>query len=65
MIKKEDVLFYGDDLKVDHVDESSGQANVLFGKEKNIGQKVVCKQYSVFKMKAMLKEIRVFSVLEK
>ena len=65
IIKENDILFYGKDLNIDRVDESSAQANVLFGKEKHIGQKVVCKQYSVFKLKAMLKEIRVFSCIEK
>ena len=59
------MIFYGSDFKVDSVDESSAQASVLFGREKNIGQKVVCKQYSIFKLKAMLKEIRVFSSIEK
>ena len=51
-------------FKADRVIDQSSQANVLFGLESNLQQSVVCKQYSVFKLKAMLKEIRVLSALE-
>ena len=57
-------LFFNN-IKVDHIEESTAQANVLFGKESDLDQEVVCKQYSIFKLKAMVKEIRVFASLEK
>ena len=52
-------------FKADRVEESSAQAKVLFGQEANLKQKVVCKQYSIYRLKAMMKEIRIFALLER
>lgn len=49
------------------VESGSGdfsQANVFFGREKNLKIKVVLKKYSGKKKKAILKEIKIFTLLE-
>ena len=64
-LKSNNKALFFDDFKVDYIQKSTAQANILYGYESNVRMKVVCKQYSALDLRAMIKEIRVFDSLER
>ena len=58
------ILHFENDITVERVTENSAQASIFFGYEKNCGVKVVCKQYSMQKIRGIFREIKIFTHLE-
>ena len=57
-------LFFVDKIKIESASESSAQAKVFFGRETDLGIRVVLKQYK-FNLKGMLRELKVFTEIER
>jgi len=51
-------------IKVKSSCGESSQAHVFFGRESTLGIRVVLKQYNGTKKRAILKEVKVFTLLE-
>ena len=65
MEKKRQVLFFADKIIVERISSSSAQAAVFFGREASMGFKVVLKQYSGRTFHEIIREIKLFTHLEK
>ena len=61
---KPEVHFYKRNVVVDSHSTSSAQATVFFGREADIGIRVVVKQYKV-NLSGMYREIKIFTELER
>ena len=57
--------FYQDVLEVEQVISDSSQATVFLGREKTLGIRVVLKQYLDDQFKGILRELKIFTELEK
>ena len=57
------VIYFGKKIKVESTSDSSAQAKVFFGRETDLGIRVVLKQYKL-NLKGMLREIKIFTELE-
>ena len=57
-------LYFVDKIKIESASESSAQAKVFFGRETDLGIRVVLKQYK-FNLKGMLRELKVFTEIER
>ena len=57
-------LFFVDKIKIESSSESSAQAKVFFGRETDLGIRVVLKQYK-YNLKGMLRELKVFTEIER
>ncbi len=58
------VLFYTKELEIDKSSADSAQSVVYFGRETTLHIRVVLKQYMRRSFKNMLREIKIFSLLE-
>ena len=59
-----DLLFYKDEVNVEKSSADSAQSVVYFGHESTVGVRVVVKQYLRNSFKNMMREIKIFSLLE-
>lgn len=60
----QDLLFYSEEVLVEKSSADSAQSVVYFGHETNLGIRVVIKQYMRNSFLNMLREIKIFSLLE-
>lgn len=58
------VQLFNSRIDVESYSAKSSQAVVFFGREKTLGIRVVCKQYTQHKKHSILSEIKVFTLLE-
>ena len=58
-------MFFKDRVKVYRIVGDSAQALVFFGREANMGTRVVLKQYTGKTFNEIIREIKVFTELEK
>ena len=58
------ILHFANDITIEKVAKNSAQANVFFGRDKNCGVKIVCKQYPLQKIRGIFREIKVLTHLE-
>ena len=59
------ILFYSNEVDVERQSSVSSQSVVYFGRETTLKIRVVLKQYMRKSFKNMLREIKIFSLLEK
>ena len=62
--KCHDILFYPDEVEVEKSSADSAQSVVYFGREATLQIRVVLKQYRRKSFRNMLREIKIFSLLE-
>ena len=62
---KHEVLFFKDRIEVERVLTGSAQAVIFFGREINMEIKIVLKQYSGVTFDEIIREIKLFTLLEK
>ena len=60
-----EILFYHEEVDVEKSSADSAQSVVYFGRETTLQIRVVLKQYMRKSFKNMLREIKIFSLLEK
>ena len=65
MERQRKVLFFADQIIVERSSTSSAQATVFFGRETNMGFKVVLKQYTGNTFHEIIREIKLFTQIEK
>ena len=58
-------MFFKDRVIVERIAESSAQAVIFFGREVNMGTRIVLKQYTGKNFDEIVREIKVFTELEK
>ena len=61
---KSEVHFYNSKVIVDSFSTSSAQATIFFGRETDLGIRVVVKQYKV-NLSGLYREIKIFTELER
>lgn len=59
-----EILFYPEEVEVEKSSADSAQSVVYFGRESTLQIRVVLKQYMRRSFKNMLREIKIFSLLE-
>ena len=64
-MERNKVLFFHNQIEVQRVVSNSAQAVVFFGRETNLGIKVVLKQYTGYTFCEIIRELRLFTHIEK
>ena len=55
------LIHFANDINIERVATNSAQANIFYGRDKKCGVSVVCKQYSLKKIRGIFREIKVFT----
>ena len=61
---KNKVLFFKKEIKIEHTNSESAQAVVFFGRETDMGVRVVLKQYKGEAFDGIFRELKMFTYME-